>query len=183
MKKLIFLLSFLLIAVASFSQSRTLTTRTITSDDTYVKYTGVTADTITTAQDTLRIPFFCARNYPMSYVINTTFAPRAGADTLVKINVYGKVFEDDSWTLIQTANTAAITASVIVKTTFVEPILATAWDSVGTLGTFVGTITNPFTTAKAYRYWMVEYIIFGNDSVGTGVKVTKCEWKWYQRPY
>jgi hypothetical protein len=119
----------------------------------------------------------------MSYTINSTLAPRAGADTTVVINVYGKVFNDDAWTKIQTATTSAISASSVVKTTFVEPILATATDTVGTLGVTVGTITNPHTSAMCYRYYMVEYIIKGNDSVGTGVKLTKLEVKWYYRKY
>lgn len=183
MKKLIFLFSILLVAEVASAQVRTLTTKTVTSDDSYVSYTGVTADTISTNQDTLRIPFFIPKNYPMSYVINSTLAPRAGADTTVVINVYGKVFLDDSWTKIQTATTSAITASSVVKTTYVEPVLATATDTVGTLGVTVGTITNPFTSATAYRYFMIEYIIKGNDSVGTGVKLTKLEWKWWIRNY
>lgn len=181
MKKFILILMLAAISFSTFAQVRTLTTRL--PKTTYSTYTGVTADTISTNQDTLRIPFFYPADVPMSYVINSTLAPRAGADTTVVINVYGKVFEDDAWTKIQTATTSAISASTVVKTTFVEPILATATDTVGTLGVTAGTITNPFTSAHAYRYWMVEYIIKGNDSVGTGVKLTKLEWKWYQRTY
>jgi hypothetical protein len=183
MKKLIFLLAIMFTFVAVQAQVRTLSTKNVTSANTYASYTGVTADTISTNQDTLRIPFFVAKDYPMSYTINSTLAPRAGADTTVVINVYGKVFEDDAWTKIQTATTSAITASAITKTTFVEPVLATAQDTVSGAYNIAGTITNPFTSATAYRYYMIEYIISGDDSVGTGVKLTKLEWKWYYRPY
>ena len=183
MKKLIFLFSILLFAVVASAQVRTLTTKNVFSDDSYVSYTGVIADTISTNQDTLRIPFFIPKNYPMSYTINSTLAPRAGADTTVVINVYGKVFLDDAWTKIQTATTAAVSTSAVIKTTFVEPVLATSTDTVGGEFKVIGTITNPHTSATTYRYYMIEYIISGNDSVGTGVKLTKLEWKWWFRNY
>ena len=150
MKKFIFILLAVVISFSITAQVRTLSTKYPKS--TYITYTGVTADTISTNQDTLRIPFFYAADVPMSYVINSTLAPRAGADTTVVINVYGKVFEDDSWTKIQTATTSAITASSVVKTTFVEPILATA-STFAADSTSTGTITNPFTSATAYRDW------------------------------
>lgn len=183
MKKLVFLLAIMFTFVAVQAQVRTLTTKNVSSGNTYTSYKGVTADTLSTNQDTLQITYFVAKDYPMSYVINSTLDTIAGSSTTVVINVYGKVFSDDSWTKIQTATTSAVIASAITKVTFVEPVLVTATDTTGTVNATEGTITNPFTSATAYRYYMIEYIISDDGNVGAGVKLTKLEWKWYYRPY
>jgi len=183
MKKLILFLAMFTMTFAMIAQERTLSTRKVASRDTYNKYTGVAADTlISTNQDTIQIPYFINKSYPMSYVINTTFDAIAGADTTVIINVYGKVFSDDSYTLIQTATSAAVATELLVKTIFVEPILAYA-ATFAADSTTTGTLTNPHTSATCYRYYMVEYIISGDDSVGTGISIEKVEWKWWFRDY
>ena len=142
----------------------------------------------------------------MSWVINTTFDTIDGVDTTVVINVYGKVFSDDSWTKIQTETTGLIIASEIVKTTFTESTVTiastytdtyddtyaetfaadstTAGATTGatTVGVVAGT-TTAVASSTFYRYYMVEYIIEGDDDVGEGISIEKVEWKWWFRDY
>ena len=191
---------------AMFAQDRTIRLRKVPSKDTYISYTGVAADTLTANLDSIRIPYFINKSYPMSWVINTTFDTIDGVDTTVVINVYGKVFSDDSWTKIQTETTGLIIASEIVKTTFTEPTVTiastytdtyddtyaetfaadstTAGATTGatTVGVVAGT-TTAVASSTFYRYYMVEYIIEGDDDVGEGISIEKVEWKWWFRDY
>lgn len=191
---------------AMFAQDRTIRLRKVPSKDTYISYTGVAADTLTANLDSIRIPYFINKSYPMSWVINTTFDTIDGVDTTVVINVYGKVFSDDSWTKIQTETTGLIIASEIVKTTFTESTVTiastytdtyddtyaetfaadstTAGATTGatTVGVVAGT-TTAVASSTFYRYYMVEYIIEGDDDVGEGISIEKVEWKWWFRDY
>jgi len=206
MKKLITFLIMFTLTFAMFAQDRTIRLRKVPSKDTYISYTGVAADTLTANLDSIRIPYFINKSYPMSWVINTTFDTIDGVDTTVVINVYGKVFSDDSWTKIQTETTGLIIASEIVKTTFTESTVTiastytdtyddtyaetfaadstTAGATTGatTVGVVAGT-TTAVASSTFYRYYMVEYIIEGDDDVGEGISIEKVEWKWWFRDY
>jgi len=206
MKKLITFLIMFTLTFAMFAQVRTIRLRKVPSKDTYISYTGVAADTLTANLDSIRIPYFINKSYPMSWVINTTFDTIDGVDTTVVINVYGKVFSDDSWTKIQTETTGLIIASEIVKTTFTESTVTiastytdtyddtyaetfaadstTAGATTGatTVGVVAGT-TTAVASSTFYRYYMVEYIIEGDDDVGEGISIEKVEWKWWFRDY
>jgi len=206
MKKLITFLIMFTLTFAMFAQDRTIGLRKVPSKDTYISYTGVAADTLTANLDSIRIPYFINKSYPMSWVINTTFDTIDGVDTTVVINVYGKVFSDDSWTKIQTETTGLIIASEIVKTTFTESTVTiastytdtyddtyaetfaadstTAGATTGatTVGVVAGT-TTAVASSTFYRYYMVEYIIEGDDDVGEGISIEKVEWKWWFRDY
>jgi hypothetical protein len=205
MKKLILFLIMFALTFAMFAQDRTLSTRKVPSKDTYVSYTGVAADTLTTNQDSIRFPYFINKSYPMSWVINTTFDTINGGNATVVINVYGKVFSDDSWTKIQTETTGLIIASEIVKTTFTESTVTIASTYTDTydatyIDTLVGSVTTGATTGLTtvgvvagtttavasstfYRYYMVEYIIQGENDAGEGISIEKVEWKWWFRDY
>lgn len=152
-------------AIVSMAQLRTLSTRVMSGSvgtKDYLTYTvtGGAADTLSVLQDTIRIPFLLNKDFPAHYYAKIKMKPIAGADTTVVVNVKGKMFDTDTWTLIETATTAAITTEV---NTVLESMTDASWrlDSLN---------LKPF-----YRQLMFELIIKGNDATGIGIEFEKLE--------
>lgn len=65
-------------------------------------YTGVTADSITSNQDSLYLNYTVTRPYAINYILKVEVDTAAGADTAT-LALFGKVMSSDSWTQIATA--------------------------------------------------------------------------------
>jgi len=184
MKKIILLLALVALFACNpngaSAQERTIS-KTMPEGNTYFKYTGVAADTlISTNQDTIDFVLeYRNHDYVKKIAVKTRFDVVAGADTTVSVSVYGKEFSDDA-TYVEVV--AAATSSAVAANNTVQ-ILASDPYTVEAISTFAADSTvaahnfTPFD--KSYRFYRIRYIIKGNDSVGTGIKLDEIEVKFY----
>lgn len=186
MKKIIFLLIALVTVTFAIAQERTVSI-TMPTNNTYYKYSGVAADVlVSTTTDTIDVVFqYQGSGYIEKIAIKSRFDMRTTADTTVAISVFGKEFADDGTyvEVIASALSAVVTTDNVVKVSVNDPYVTdashTLTDNLGATATeSVHTIT-PFD--KCYRYYRVRYILSGNDSVGTGVKLDEVEFKVYTK--
>jgi len=149
------LLAILLITVIA-TQAQVLNKAQINLKDgaTYCLYTGATVDTLSDNQDSIQFTVLAPNNWTSKVYLGSVFAKRSGSDTLVNVNIYGKNFPDEDWTIFATGKTANITTSSVFK------------------------LVN-YGTAVMYRYFKIVYSIAGTKS--TGVKITKWELKLYNQ--
>jgi hypothetical protein len=180
MKKLIVILLFAGLTLAGYSQVRTLSTRLLKAEQTFFSYTGVAADSLSVFQDTIQMQITVNKNYPYAVSLRSAFDTIDGADTLVYINVLGKVYEDDSWSSIIADSSAAVSAAanktVTNWTGNIYTITAdTTAISVDSVGYYSYNVIRASAVADNYRYLLIRYIIAGDDSVGKGVLLKKLE--------
>ena len=193
MKRLLILLSLILVTAVTFAQERTvylnankqLDLSTVKS----VAYNGLTADRlIPTTCDTIDFVLRVVNptaGTPMHFYANFTFDTIAGADTTIAITVQGKKFNSESYTdIIASALTSAVGAELQVSKTSLGTITegtyvtATATDNFNADSTTtVAARSTTFTanTTLHYGYLKFRLILQGNDSVGTGIKVKRLE--------
>jgi len=195
MKKIIFGILFMLFALTmATAQDYTRSVVNMTNATKTSLTLSATVDYMDGAtRDTIRYPFFLDKDYPVLFYFNSVLAPRAGADTTVTINVYGRVFDSQAWTIISscTSTTAAITASTATATSLLtEPaytgtiLYDTTKYSLKSGGYNLytaATTTGKTALSNYYRYIMIEFIIKGNDAVGTGIKLTALDLKLFRR--
>jgi hypothetical protein len=205
MKKFIFIaIAMIAFTITSFAQDREVS-KSLGNGISYYKYTGVAADTLTSNQDTIDLTFSVALNGNISRIaVKTRFDLRAGADTTVSIGVYGKDFTDDGLnTVVAPVVTSAIAANNTVvitesaKTSTIASYTSTTAafkilsDTTGllnypqdTLNVPIITLTNAAQTVTdnnlTWRKYTIRYIIKGDDSVGTGIKLDEVEIKLWQ---
>ena len=187
MKRAILILIMAVFAIGLQAQERTVE-RLIKG--TYKNYTGAAADTLTlTNQDTIDVVFeYNGPGYVYKLSVKSRFDVIAGADTTVAVSVFGKEFEDDETyvQIIASTLTSAIAANNTVQVLSSDYTETTAAFDVPytnpTAGT-VDTLEYPIQTVtpldKSYRFYRVRYIIQGDDSVGTGIKLDDVEFKLY----
>lgn len=198
MKKILFLLVSL-ISLSLFAQERTVNLGAMSTDPTsdkyvYKYYNGTSLDILKpTTQDTIWITFQPNKPRAFNYYIKSAFDTIAGADTTVRIRVYGKMLSTESYTLIK-SDSVSVSAAVSktienitsdyntwTVTTAAHTLLT---DTTGLNGYPADSISVPLQTHSLtkigklenyYRYMMIEYILAGNDVTGTGVELTKTE--------
>jgi len=188
MKKIILFLSLITLAFAcgnpSKAQERTIS-KTMPTGTYYYKYTGVAADTLkATNQDTIDFVItYQSPEYIQKIAVKTRFDIIAGADTTVSTSVYGKEFSDDATyvSVIGATTSSAVTANNTVQILTCDPYTLEAGYVTGRVA--AGDTTNvahnhtPFDFS--YRVFRIRYILQGNDSVGTGIKIDEIEFKVY----
>lgn len=158
----------------------------------YWDYTGTSTDLlISSTSDTIHIRYHVKKHVPYTAKVMSKFDPIAGADTTVIITLYGRNSTDESWTSIVTGTSAVVSADDVTKT------ISSATSPTLTIAAFDVPFTNP-TAATAdtlefpiqtytitatlieYSYLLVEYIISGDDSVGTGIELKRSELKIFE---
>jgi hypothetical protein len=119
MKKFIAITILMIVAISGFSAvSRTIKADKVLSADPTSpnsitwSYTGVAADTLTKIQTSLIYNITVNKAVPMNYYIKVGLDSIGGAEVLATITINGRMFDDESWTLIETVNTAAVEAEV-----------------------------------------------------------------------
>ena len=198
MKKLIIFLLVAFLGFATFAQEierpssseyNIFSKNTQKINYSYWDYEGISTDLlIPTTSDTLHIRYHVKKHRPYTVKIMSKFDPISGADTIVYINLLGRNSTDENWTSILTDSTAVIDADGVTKT------ISSLMSPTITIGAFDVPFTNP-TSATAdtlefpeqtytytspyleYRYLLVEYILAGDDSIGTGVELKRSEIK------
>lgn len=187
--KNILIIGFLLFCVGLTAQVRTIT-KQMEQGATYYLYTGVANDTLTSpAQDTIDLVIeYRADNWVKKLTIKSRFDMRSTADTTVAISVFGKEFSDDAAYVEVIASTlsSAVTANNVVSILSSDYTETTA-AAVDLISQITSSNTDTVTVAartvtpfdKSYRFYRIRYIIKGNDSVGTGIKLDQFEIKMY----
>lgn len=184
MKKIIVLFCLAVFAIAATAQERTVNL-TISTGNYYYKYTGTAADNLKpTTQDTIDVVFYyTSPQYVKKIAVKTRFDIIAGADTTVSTSVYGKEFSDDATyvSVIGASTSSAVTANNTVQVLTCDPYWTEAQYVTGriTAGDTVNVAHNITPFDYTYRYYRVRYILSGNDSVGTGIKIDEIEFRLY----
>jgi hypothetical protein len=189
MKKLFLFFAILVSFSAAFAQERTVNV-TIPVNNTYYKYTAVAADVLVpTTTDTIDVVFaYQGSGYVKKMTIKSRFDMRTTADTTVAVSVFGKEFNDDG-TYVQVIPSTV--SSAVTSNNVVQVLASDYTETVGTYNAILQQVTTTNTDTivfaaqtitpldKSYRYYRVRYILSGNDSVGTGVKLDEIEIKFY----
>lgn len=213
MKKIFILLAFIFVALMSYSVS---TVRIINSDKVLPsvfgekdavtwRYTGLPIDSLTINQDTILYNITINKAVPMNYYIKIGLDTIAGVDTICKVNINGRMFDDEAWTLIETVNTSVISAetNIVIEsmtdpdytyTTASHTLVGTAFVAKQDTATFstypadsikfpaitfteaAQTLTPVPSIKPCWRQLQVEIILLGDDSVGEGVKLKDIRW-------
>lgn len=172
-----------------FSQIRTIQSDKVLQADVLLKnsitwsYTGIADDSLTINQDTLLYNITLNKAVPYNYYIKIGLDSIAGIDTTVVVNVNGRMFDDESWTLIETTTTAVISAEInTVIESMTDPdytySIAAAEDvfnADSTTTVAARTVTPTPSIKPCWRQIQVELIINGDDSVGEGVALKDIE--------
>lgn len=189
MKKLVLILITLLVSFTLQAQDRSIADKAFSTTATYLTYTGVTADTLTSNQDSVDVIITLNKEYPVQAYVMSTLTPRAGADTAVTVYLYGRIFPAQAWTLIGSTATTVSAAAQNIITTIAQPSSTFLFDTTKYNATGAGA-GNYYTAAIAgasianyYRQFRLVYVIAGNDAVGTGVKITNINVKLWRREY
>ena len=154
----------------------------------YWDYTGLSTDLlVSTTSDTIQIRYHVKKHVPYTAKVMSKFNPIAGADTTVAITLYGRNSTDESWTSLVTGTSDVVDADGVTKTisssstmtvaAFDVPFTNPAAGTVDTLEYPVQTYTYSF---LEYSYLLVQYVISGDDSVGTGIELVRSELKLFE---
>lgn len=125
MKKLLSILFCLFFAVVLIAQDRTVDLGTLKADFTRSNsitwdYTGVEADSLTSNQDTIRYYVNLNKFDPVGYYINAKLDTIAGAVTLITVETYGRMTDNDSWAGIDSTTSAVAAATNVVIESFTD---------------------------------------------------------------
>ena len=164
----------------AMAQERTVNI-TVPSGNTYHVYTGTASDVlIPTTCDTIDLIFwFRVDEYVQKVAVKTRFDMRTTADTTVATTVSGKEFADHATyvDVIASSVSSAVTANNTVQVLVSDPYTVEAAYTFGADSITAAHNHTPFD--QTYRYYRIRYILQGNDSVGTGIKIDEVEFKLY----
>ena len=184
MKKFLLFIGFILFSTVLFAQERVVTL-TMADNTTYKKYTGTTTDyLVPTTRDTIDVLFvYQGAGVIKKIALKSRFDMVTTADTTVAVSVFGKEFADDP-TYVQVIGSTVsnvVTSNNVVQILsndyYINTAAATDEFKPDSTITIAARIATPFD--KSYKYFRVRYILSGNDSVGTGVKIDEIELKLY----
>lgn len=125
MKKLLSILFCLFFAVVLMAQDRTKDLGTLKADFTRSNsitwdYTGGSVDSLTSNQDTIQYVVNLNKFYPVGYYINAKVDTIAGAVTLVSVETYGRMFDGQAWTEIDSVASIVSGPTEIVIESFTD---------------------------------------------------------------
>ncbi len=125
MKKLLSILISLFFVFALIAQDRTVDLGALRADPTAKNsltwdYSGVAADTLTANQDTIQFVKNVNKSFPYGYYFRATVDTIAGAVTLISVETYGRMFDSQSWTQIDSTATAVAGKTNIVIESFTD---------------------------------------------------------------
>ena len=125
MKKLLSILFCLFFAVVLMAQDRTKDLGTLKADFTRSNsitwdYTGGSVDSLTSNQDTIQYIVNLNKFDPVGYYINAKIDTIAGAVTLVSVETYGRMFDGQAWTKIDSVASIVSGATDIVIESFTD---------------------------------------------------------------
>lgn len=172
MKKFISIsISLLIFAFAGFSQDITNTIGFAKGSTIYEKSYNIELDGTT---DSAYFNIFLNKDYPVQYQLEFDVDTVAGADTLLRYNLYGRVFSDNSWTQIKLDSATISAAATKSFTSVTSPTWTLNADS---------TITTTSGYASYYRYLQLRVMRAGDDATGGGIELNKVRMKIWERKY
>ncbi len=123
--------------------------------------------------DSLYIEMTLNKHYMPMYDLDVVVDTTAGADTTMTYQLYGKVFDSDSWSQISTTLSSEVGSETTFSFTNVD---GATWyedqsDSTYTVKTLAGT---------PYRKLQIRLIRTGDDATGSGIIVKKLYSKLYE---
>jgi len=151
MKKLILVISLLLIGLVANSQELVKSTIYMPKGAHYLTITGGVMDTVGTAQDSILWPVRIGTANLYKFDVGVYANKRTNADTSIHICVYGKIFENGAWTRIGTTGARSANISGAIYTTF------------------------SYGTAVQYNYLRIHVQKTTNLAGASGVKINKVE--------
>jgi len=171
MRKLILILSGLLLSVGALTGQDRSVDRVITQGSTIYDYQGVAADTLGTASDTIEYSLFVNKNRPLLHNIQVKTDTVATIDGTVTIDVklYGRVFSTDSWSEVDVTNTGEDGTAALTVDFYSD--LSAVLDT-------TAANTTPF--SRQYKV-----VIAVNDDTGLDagekIQLQHIYWKFYER--
>lgn len=171
MKKLLVIMSVLLLSVAALTAQDRSVSRVLGTNYTMLEYQGVAADTLGISVDTLEYTLRVDKNRPVLHNIQVQTDTMATIDGTVTAAVLlqGRVFSTDSWSNIDVTNTGKDVT---------EPLTVNFYSDLSAVIDTTAANTTPF-----YRQYRV-LILFDNTTgltVGEQVKLDWIYWKFYER--
>ena len=168
MKKLIIFLGLILISATVFAQTaRTADSHVLRASRTFYEYTGVAADTVGAGMDSLSFNIQINKNTPVNFNVRVEVTPKGSSEDY-KIDLEGKVFENDSW--VKIVELTAQTTSV----TIAEPSVSLS-DTSGVASVLTGAADN------FYRYFQILIRNDGTCAATDNLAVDAILWKFYER--
>ena len=196
MKRFVLLFVLILVALIGTAQERTVDTMTFDRNPngknyTYYSYTGTSSDILLpTTRDTILVPFDTKKPSAYEYDFIMKYDPYTTADTTVTVKVVGRNSTNESWTVIQTDVSSAVTTDGVVQSISSGKTASIAaytmlTDTTGLAGYPADSISVPaqtitYTDKIRYRYIGAMLILTGDDSVGTGIELKQLELKLWQ---
>lgn len=150
MKNLILIVA-MFISMISVAQTQMNVTRNIAPEVSYFKYVGDASDTIKRVADSVYVEYIVGFDHEYKINVGSKFDLVTAADTTVVINIWGKNFADESYTLLNQTTSSNIAANNT-------------------------TVSSAYTTAARYRYIKVSYKL-GAAPKSAGVKIDQIEIK------
>jgi len=171
MKKLLVIMSVLLLSVAALTAQDRTVSRVLGTNYTMLEYQGVAADALGISVDTLEYTLRVDKNRPVLHNIQVKTSPVGTIDGVITASVFlqGRVFSTDSWSNIDVTKTAQNVTSELTVNFYSD--LSAMLD------------TTAANTAPFYRQYRV-LILFDNTTgltAGEQVKLDWIYWKFYER--
>lgn len=176
MKRLFSIMALVLISLVSIGQIRTVTLPNLNFDGIANRsvswyYNGLAVDTLTANQDTLIFNILLNKSHPVNYYLTVALDTIDGADSVI-VNVNGRMFDTQAWTLIETvAETAIPSATTITIESMTDADVISYLVSQVT-ATNMDTITVVPSIKPYYRQLQVEVIRTG---LGEGLTFEKLQ--------
>jgi len=171
MKKLLVIMSVLLLSVAALTAQDRSVSRVLGTNYTMLEYQGVAADTLGISVDTLEYTLRVDKNVPVLHNIQVKTDTVSTIDGTVTAAVLlqGRIFSTDSWSNIDVTN---------AEKDVTEPLTVNFYSDLSAVIDTTAANTTPF-----YRQYRV-LILFDNTTgltAGEQVKLDWIYWKFYER--
>jgi len=171
MKKLLVIMSVLLLSVAALTAQDRTVSRVLGTNYTMFEYQGVAGDSLGITVDTLEYTLRVDKNQPVLHNIQVKTSPVGTIDGTITASVFlqGRVFSTDNWSNIDVTNTAQDVTSELTVNFYSD--LTEMLD------------TTAANTAPFYRQYRI-LVLFDNVTgltAGEQVKLDWIYWNFYER--
>jgi len=158
---LIFLLALFSAYTAAQADARTVYQKTLRDGQWFYEYTGVAADTVGTAQDSLIYEILTNKARPVNAAVRLEVT-RTGSTDDYEYRLQGKVFENDTWTSLVDSTAQTVSRSLYHPDVEVD-------------------VTQAASVTPFYRYFRLVVASDGTVAATDKLKVNKVIWKFWER--
>jgi len=177
MKRLILILSVLMFVASTVVAQDVTKSYALQPDQSFYSIETVDVSLTDGNQDSLYVNFTLNKDIPVQYTLNVE-ADSIGASSDIDYTLYGRVFDNDNWTLIETASTTTVGDDEVVET--LSDIASPVWYEDQSDSTYTRTAGD----ANFYRHLQLRAVLDeSSTSADEGVKVTNIYLKLWKRLY